>query len=151
MLIAVGGNSRKAGKTGVICALIRAIPEADWTAIKISPHTHEAPGSGGDTGRFLAAGARRALLLDSAPDEWPSGDVIVESGSVADADVTVFVVDATKEWKASAGAAPGCADVVVVTGGEWAHQESGRPVFHAGPPRYESAELAAYIRALLKG
>jgi len=82
---------------------MRALPEIPWTAVKITAHSHgfaepvyeeNAAGEGSDTARYLAAGARRALLvtaenatlgaivkrilLESAPD---SG-VIFESNSV---------------------------------------------------------------------
>ncbi len=176
MVIAVGGNSRKAGKTAVICALIRALPDANWTAIKISPHGHSddlglgrdrrersissfrgplplvaaQSRQGGDTGRFLAAGAKRAVLLSEIPADWPSGNVIVESGSVRDADVHLLVIDTSSStFKESARALIASADAFVVTGGEW--DGSGRPVFDAKPPLYESAELTEYVRAKLIG
>lgn len=144
MVIAVGGNSRKAGKTSVICALIRALPEAAWTAIKITPHAH--PGAqGGDTARFLAAGAQCALVLEAAPAGWPEGNVIVESGSAANVDVRLLVLDTTAvEFKESARAMLPRADAFVVTRGEW--DGGGRPVFHAPPPGFESPGLAAFVR-----
>lgn len=77
VLVVVGGHSRKVGKTAVVAGLIRALPEACWTAVKISRHDH----LGGspapyqierkkepdetDTGRFLAAGAARSYLLSA--------------------------------------------------------------------------------------
>ncbi len=147
MVIAVGGNSRKAGKTSVICSLILALPEANWTAVKITPHAH--PGSqGGDTARFLAAGAKRALVLASAPAGWPEGNVIVESGSAGEVDLCLLVLDTTApEFKASARAILGRVDAFVVTRGSW--DGGGRPVFTAPAPAYESSELAAFVRERL--
>ena len=89
MLIAVGGHSRNIGKTSVAAGLIRAIPEAAWTAVKITQFGHGVCSSEGeacqcqpaipehpyalseeldpsghnDTGRFLLAGARRSYWL----------------------------------------------------------------------------------------
>jgi len=147
VVIAVGGNSRKAGKTSVICALMRALPQARWTAVKITPHAH--PGSqGGDTARFLAAGAKRALVLASAPAEWPRGNVIVESGSAGNVDLRLMVLDTTlAEFKESARAMLDLVDAFVITRGIW--DGAGRPVFHAPAPAYESPELAAFIRERL--
>ena len=70
------------GKTALVCGLIAALPEFFWTAVKISSHFHgrgeavweeATPGNGTDTARYLAAGARRALLAtaplkDSSPE-----------------------------------------------------------------------------------
>jgi hypothetical protein len=78
MRIVVGGESRKAGKTTVVCDIVRLFADAEWTAVKISSHAHglasgewaieeerEATGTG-DTGRYLLAGAKRAY--------WVRGD-----------------------------------------------------------------------------
>lgn len=71
-VIVVGGGGRGAGKTALVCGLMRALPEIAWTAIKVTTHEHgkatpiweeTEPGEGSDTGRYLAAGARRALLV----------------------------------------------------------------------------------------
>jgi hypothetical protein len=116
-LVVVGGQARKVGKTLVVSGIIRGLRSLDWTAVKITPHFHgielldksgatrsagrgfllvEAKGSlaGGDTGRFLAAGASRALLLSVQPDSLPEAlaalkqalgtdqFVIIESNSI---------------------------------------------------------------------
>ncbi|HWE49654.1 MAG TPA: hypothetical protein VG273_07695 [Bryobacteraceae bacterium] len=84
MLIVVGGHSRNIGKTGVVCAILRALPEWNWTAIKITQFGHGVCSRNGepcpcedpvhpvaispeegytpetDSGRFLASGAARA-------------------------------------------------------------------------------------------
>lgn len=86
-LLVVGGHSRSVGKTSLVVDLIRAFPEAAWTAVKVTQYGHGvcvrheggcdcAPqdnrvaldeererGTGTDTSRFLAAGAARALWL----------------------------------------------------------------------------------------
>ena len=92
MLVAVGGHSRNIGKTSVVAGLIRAIPEAGWTAVKITQFGHSVcsskgetcqcqpatlehpyalseevdPSGQGDTCRFLAAGAQRSYWLRTA-------------------------------------------------------------------------------------
>ncbi len=71
-VIVVGGGGRGAGKTALVCGLMRALPEIHWTAVKITTHEHgkatpireeTAPEEGTDTARYLASGARRALLV----------------------------------------------------------------------------------------
>ncbi len=85
--VVVGGHTRNIGKTALVVDLIRAFPEARWTALKITqyghglcsingaacgcaPHEHpfsldeEFDRSGRtDTSRFLAAGAVRSWWL----------------------------------------------------------------------------------------
>jgi hypothetical protein len=89
VLLAIGGHSRNIGKTSVTAGLIRAIPEAAWTAVKITQFGHgicsaagrpcdcavmdcehpyavdaETDASGRtDTSRFLVAGARRSYWV----------------------------------------------------------------------------------------
>jgi hypothetical protein len=84
MLVVVGGHSRNIGKTGVVCGIVRALPEWKWTAIKITQFGHGVCSRNGepcpcedpvhpvaisreegdmpetDSGRFLASGAARA-------------------------------------------------------------------------------------------
>jgi len=77
-IIVVGGSSRGAGKTALVCGLIAALPEFRWTAVKVTTHDHGQPkpiweektaGQRTDTARYLAAGAERALLVATQPDE----------------------------------------------------------------------------------
>jgi hypothetical protein len=86
-VIVVGGHTRSIGKTQLMCDVISAFPEAQWVAGKITQYGHGvcaqngencdcAPDehicavswetrsdSGTDSGRFLAAGARRSFWL----------------------------------------------------------------------------------------
>jgi hypothetical protein len=81
--IVIGGHTRNIGKTSVVCALIAALPERRWTAIKITQccsvngepcdcetadHTiaiseERDATTGTDSARFLAAGAVRSLWV----------------------------------------------------------------------------------------
>lgn len=75
MRIIIGGQSKHAGKTTVVCRLIEGFPDVRWTAVKISPHSHGLAGGAWsleeekesgprrDTARFLEAGAASALWL----------------------------------------------------------------------------------------
>lgn len=86
-MVVVGGHSRNLGKTSVVAGLIAAMPERQWTAVKITQYGHgvcsvngescgcavdehtwavtEERDAGGrsDTSRFLAAGAARSLWV----------------------------------------------------------------------------------------
>jgi hypothetical protein len=86
-IIVVGGHTRSIGKTQLVCDLIAAIPEAGWVAGKITQYGHgvcarngdecdcapdehvcalsweERPDMTTDSGRFLAAGARKSFWL----------------------------------------------------------------------------------------
>jgi hypothetical protein len=86
-LVVVGGHSRSVGKTSVVAGLIAALPELEWTAVKITQYGHGVCSANGDacdcatadhswaiseerdrsgksdTSRFLLAGARRALWV----------------------------------------------------------------------------------------
>lgn len=86
-IIVVGGHSRSVGKTSVVAGLIAALPEYEWTAVKITQYGHGVCSANGDpcdcataehswaiseehdrsgesdTSRFLLAGARGALWV----------------------------------------------------------------------------------------
>ncbi len=92
MLVVVGGHTRNIGKTSVVAGLIAALPELNWTAIKITQYGHGVCSSAGepcecavadldhpyavsqetdsasgtDSSRYLAAGARRAYWIRTA-------------------------------------------------------------------------------------
>jgi hypothetical protein len=103
------------GKTTVACEIIAATREAEWTAIKITPHAHERS-LYGDTERYLEAGAAKALLIGGNETlELPKGNTLIESNSILDLiDPDLFVfVDSGGEWKCSASRVAGKAQCVV--------------------------------------
>ncbi len=87
-VIVVGGGGCGAGKTALVCGLMRALPEIPWTAVKITTHEHgkatpiweeTTQGEETDTARYLAAGAKRALLVTAGPtasDEIALGPIV---------------------------------------------------------------------------
>ncbi|HEV2397198.1 MAG TPA: hypothetical protein VGS27_09685 [Candidatus Sulfotelmatobacter sp.] len=86
-LVVIGGHSRNVGKTSVVAGLISALPEFEWTAVKITQYGHgicSANGEacdcatgdhswaiseernrqgGSDTSRLLVAGAARVYWV----------------------------------------------------------------------------------------
>jgi hypothetical protein len=86
-LIVVGGHTRSIGKTQLVCDVIRAFPEENWIAGKITQYGHgvcakngencgcapdehsyaisweKSAETGTDSSRFLAAGAQRSFWL----------------------------------------------------------------------------------------
>ena len=86
-IIVIGGHSRSVGKTSVVAGLISALPEFDWTAVKITQYGHGICSANGeacdcatgdhswaiseerdrsgesDTSRFLVAGAVQSLWV----------------------------------------------------------------------------------------
>lgn len=96
MLVAVGGHSRNIGKTSLVASLIRALPQWNWTAMKITQFGHgmcsisgkscdcclapehayaisaEPAASRSDSGRFLAAGARSSYWVRTAMGQLDS-------------------------------------------------------------------------------
>ncbi len=92
-MVMVGGHTRNIGKTSVVEGIIRAMPEINWTAVKITQFGHgvcsvngeacdcvvtehqfsiseeRKKDSGTDTSRFLAAGARRSVWVRTRQGE----------------------------------------------------------------------------------
>jgi len=86
-LVVVGGHSRSVGKTSVVAGLIAALPELNWTALKITQYGHGICSANGkpcscatddhtraiteerdrsgesDTSRFLVAGAQHSIWV----------------------------------------------------------------------------------------
>lgn len=86
-LVVIGGHSRSVGKTSVVAGLIAALPEFEWTAVKITQYGHGICSANGeacdcatndhswaiseehnrseesDTSRFLVAGAARVFWV----------------------------------------------------------------------------------------
>jgi molybdopterin-guanine dinucleotide biosynthesis protein len=120
MIVVVGGQARKSGKTTVMCDVIGATPEARWVAVKVSPHSHDTGKAGHrpDTHRYLDAGAAAAHLIGKADRMPEAQNLIVESNSVlahVHPDLVVFVrsEDPNAEWKPSARALQMAADISV--------------------------------------
>src|SRR3954471_8690732 len=86
-LVVIGGHSRNVGKTSVVAGLISALPELQWTAVKITQYGHGICSANGeacdcatgdhswaiseehdqsgesDTSRFLVAGASHVFWV----------------------------------------------------------------------------------------
>ena len=86
-IVVIGGHSRSVGKTSVVAGLISALPEFNWTAMKITQYGHGICSANGepcdcvtddhtraiteehdrsgktDTSRFLVAGAARSIWV----------------------------------------------------------------------------------------
>jgi len=151
-LAVVSGQCRKVGKTALVADLISTLREFQWTAVKITPHSDSGcpmNGSGcgcapdeqtfaireesnpgaGDTGRFLAAGANRALwaqtrtghfqdvLLPLAAALHHDCHVIIESNAVVEfwrpAMLVVVVDPANPDFKDSVRSLLGLAHAFV--------------------------------------
>ena len=81
MILVVGGNARGVGKTTLICAILRAFPQGQWRALKVTPHHHLQ--ESGDTQRFRAAGAIEAYLRSVAHlPALETGNWIIESNRI---------------------------------------------------------------------
>jgi len=177
-IVVVGGSGRGVGKTSLICALIAALPEIRWTAVKITHHDHgnpdaiweeRAPGQRSDTGRYLAAGAERALLVSaSLPDIpilinelWaklgPGVSVIIESNRILEylkPDLCLMVLDcaAGADSKPSFSLAAPHADAIVVLPGAGPMQGEAwgsKPIFHLAELGCPSPALLAWVRLAL--
>lgn len=197
-LVIVGGHSRNIGKTSVMAELIRSLPKLGWTAAKITQYGHgicsrdgepcgcepsehpfelseekDARG-GGDTSRFLAAGARRSLwarvrqgqlatalplLLEALTHEEY---VIMESNSILgfiQPDVYLFVLDSSRhDFKTSARDFLERADALVPVGSHFDAQTwpdldaalfQNKPVFPVEAGNYSNPELTEFVRGKL--
>jgi hypothetical protein len=200
-VVVVGGHSRSVGKTSAVASLIAALPECNWTACKITQFGHgfcsangepcdcqtdehtlaisaeRTPNQETDSGRFLAAGARRSLwvrtrigrLADAMPrirqEIADSENIIFESNSLLQflrPDLYLTVLDyGTADFKDSARLFLDRADAVLLRASaqqlkpHW-NQVSlklveGKPQFLVAPGEPISDELAAFVRERLKG
>ena len=117
MIVVVGGQARKVGKTRAVCDIVAATREARWIAIKVSPHEHGPTDRETDTDRYVAAGAAEALLVRKVPVLPTDRNVIIESNAALESvepDLFVLVTDpAVPEWKESARRVIERADYVV--------------------------------------
>ena len=196
-LVVVGGHTRNIGKTSVAAGLIAALPQLNWTAMKITQHGHgicsavgepcdcaveydhpyaiseETAPTASDSGRFLAAGARRSFWLRTAVGQLgnaagvirkimaESENTIVESNSIMQfwrPDLYVVVLDfGSPDFKDSALRYLDRADCLVpVSEAEprWTAVSrrlwESKPRFPARPPHYVSSELAEFVARRLE-
>lgn len=179
----VGGSGKDVGKTALVCGIISALREFAWTAVKIAGHDYQTAnsvadpseprnqtiheettaGAATDTARYLAAGARRALLVTRKGADVPIEDlrralgsdpnIIYESNRIVDVltpDVCIAlaVAGAIGDTKASFTRLLDVADVLVTVGdpGEIASVPKGIPRFHLQSLESISLEMANWLR-----
>ena len=197
-VVVVGGHTRNIGKTSVVAGLITALPERQWVAFKITQFGHgvcsangeacdcdtgdhtmaiseeRQRGSGTDSSRYLAAGARRAYWVRTRQGQLAEAmprvrkllgentNCIVESNSILrflKPDIFISVLDPeTADFKESAKRYLDRADAVVVTGGDleaadWEDVSlrliSRARQFRGLAPEYCSPELVNFLRLRL--
>jgi len=109
--LVVGGHTRSIGKTSLVVDLIRAFPDRDWTAVKITQYGHGVCSEHGepcecasathpailqeendrsgrtDTSRFLLAGARRSLWLRTRQGDLAEGMPLLRAALAKAGDV----------------------------------------------------------------
>ena len=200
MLVVVGGHTRNIGKSSVVSGLIGALPELNWTAIKITQYGHgvcssegeacectvtdpEHPfavsretdsGSGTDSGRYLAAGARRSYWVRTATGQLAyalpeirrifetSEHIIVESNSILQffkPDLYFAVMDfGAQDFKQTSLVHLDRADALIVIdhGCEqplWSGVArtlwESKQQFRVRPPQYVTAAMAAFVKGRL--
>jgi hypothetical protein len=172
--VVVGGGGRGAGKTALICGIMRALPECRWTAVKITSHAHghsepvfeeTVTGERNDTGRYLAAGARRALLVTAhesgletivkkiCEDRAQPAHVIFESNSVlryVRPDLCLVVSSNPRGGqKPSFEMVERCADATVVLGGHDHAIDGERIHFHLKSLERISPPMTAWLHERL--
>ncbi|HZT31925.1 MAG TPA: hypothetical protein VFA33_18695 [Bryobacteraceae bacterium] len=200
MLVVVGGHTRNIGKTAVAAGIIHALPEGNWTAIKITQLGHgicaargkhcgceadmdhpfsireEVQPGRSDTGRYVAAGARRCYWVRTVAGQLrhavprlrgilsESENAIIESNSVMEylqPDVFLMVLDfGCEDFKPSSQRFLHRAHAFIVIDngihaprwkgvapGGW----DGKPRFVARPPQYVPADLAEFVKGRLEG
>ena len=185
-VLVIAGSGRGAGKTAVGCALMAAMPEFSWLAVKASPHRHDIGEelweeldfrSDKDTGRYLAAGARRAFLVSGAADLRAAELVLeargraslcdallVESNRIAvgvvgrrgEPTVSIAMLSGDEaEWKASLRGSAGMADALVLADGvslvDFVSPFLRKPVFGLATGEWSVPELVRFVRGRLLG
>jgi hypothetical protein len=193
-LMVVGGQCRKVGKTALVVDLIKAFPKYRWTAIKITPYVEfGCPVKGvrcrcgprehtfairieksrrgtTDTSRFLAAGAQKAVWVQTKSGRLKEAlaplvsaieeaeNVILESNTILSywqADLFLLVVDPQNtDFKSSARKVQRVADAFVfrspyVRGGHpmgTSIPKSGRPKFFHPLGTALPANMQAFVR-----
>jgi len=199
MLLVVGGHSRNIGKTSVAAGLIRKLRARQWTAVKVTQYGHGICSHSGaacgceadsndpdhpfalseeyepgdtDSGRFLAAGARRSFWLRTPMGQLHHAagtlrkivaqheNVILESNSVLELlnpDVFLMVLDfGCADFKPSSLRFLDRADAFVVVDRGfnvplWENVARGawdqKPQFPVTPPDYVTNALAKFVSA----
>jgi hypothetical protein len=193
-LIVVAGQCSKVGKTSLAVDLIKAFPKCDWTAVKMTPYTESGcPVNGkkcrcargehtfaiqteksrrgtSDTSRFLSAGARKAIWVQTKAGCFEDAlkplvsaiadakDVIIESNAVMkywQPDLIFLVLDPRiADFKASAHDVLRFADAFVFRspypGGSSRNRpaipKSGRPKFLQAPGDALPLDLHEFVR-----
>ena len=182
-VVVVGGAAKDIGKTALVCAVIAALPEFEWTAVKVTGHDYEHGGGSGpagkqviceereegpgtDTARYLAAGARRALLVMRYGTDVPRSEiraalssdrnVIFESNRIVDAvrpDLCLALVgEASGEMKPSFSRLLRVADALVSVGAvrvQNVDAPAGLRRFSLVGVERLSAEMVAWMRERL--
>jgi len=182
--VVVGGSGKDVGKTALACGIISALREFAWTAVKITAHDYgpatpiangaeasnrtirEEMSAGGDTdtARYLAAGARRALLVTRSGPDVPIGEIrralgsdrniIFESNRIVDAvrpDVCIALVGGpVEDVKASFRRLLTVADALVSVGVEKEDAPANIPRFHLQSLDRLSLEMTNWLRGQLE-
>jgi hypothetical protein len=180
-VVVVGGSGKDVGKTALVCALISALREFEWTAVKITGHDYDADsgereagvvgspireetraGKETDTARYLAAGARRALLVTRAGAEvsieeirntlGSDRNVIFESNRIVEVvnpNVCLALMGGT-EWKGSFDRLLRVADAALIVGdAEPKGLPEGTRLFELEGPDRLSSELVGWLKERL--
>jgi len=183
-VLVIAGSGRGVGKTAVGCALVAAMPEFSWVAVKVTSHRHDAGEelweelnfcSDKDTGRYLAAGARRAFLIAGVTDSQAAELVVearsrtslcdallvesnrISAGAVAnrgEAAVSIAVLSGEEaEWKPSLRDCAGHVDALVLADGlltdEFTSPFLRKPVFSLRAGEWSVPELVRFVRSRL--
>jgi hypothetical protein len=178
-ILVVGGSTKDIGKTALVCAIISELRGFDWTAVKITAHDYIADvvdrasaypaireetiaGQLTDTSRYLAAGARRALLVTRSGAEVPveeirravgaDRNVIYESNRIVDVikpDVCLALMTEDGETKASFERLLRVADAVVSVGGLAAEVPMESRRFRLNSSDQLSPEMMKWLRERL--
>ena len=179
-IVVVGGQARDVGKTSVMCGLIAALCEMQWTAVKVSAHGHTSgvevreetnAGYGKDSERYLAAGAVRSFYISTAPGGlWraipqlldilaAARNSMVESASVMEylRPELALAVLSPKAGEMKASLQRWCERIDAVVSAAAPPLEGtlkelrAKPRFVVPPTTYGSEELNAFVRTGLTG
>jgi hypothetical protein len=183
-IVVVGGSTKDIGKTSLVCSVISALSDFEWTAVKITGHDYAREASSlrtmpestdseiweetnagqeTDTARYLAAGARRAVLVTRHGPEIPieailatiakDRNVIFESNRIIDEvqpDICLALVGGVStEMKPSFARLLKKADAQVTLDGV-VIESANIPHFHLESPDHLSTEMVSWLRSRLE-